>query len=139
MTKSDAFRTLDIQTIHLTTAINQSLTEGIIFQTPADHVVYKISEQGIAYQAKANWDSFVNWIPSPFQFVTKILTFLEYAIIGYLLYKVHVLTLAVAIVKPIAALAIKEANSSHIQQIEEFFRKQNEPTSSPVCFNTKPK
>jgi hypothetical protein len=134
---SEAFRTLGIQTIHLTTAINHSLSEGLIFQSPSDHIVYKLSEQGIGYRVRVGWESFTNWLSDPFGIVTKVITLLQWIALGYLLYKVHILSTAMAI-RPIAVQALRQANVSHTQKLEGFFQRQNTPSTPPVLFEYKP-
>lgn len=79
-----AFQTLDTPTIHLTTAINQSLSHEMVFKNSRDHIIYKIREQGIGYKVRAGWKSFKNFFSNPFQILTKALTFLQWIALAYL-------------------------------------------------------
>jgi hypothetical protein len=128
---SQAFKTLGLQAIHLTAAINQSLEKGLIFQTPTDHAIYKFSMQGLAYNVRASFDAFCNFIANPFGIVTKIITALQCIAIAYLLYRVHILGAALA-VRAVAAQVVKEANETQIRKLEEFFYRPT--TSNPNRF-----
>jgi hypothetical protein len=82
---SQAFRTLGLQALHLTSAINQSLEKGLIFQTPTDHAIYKFSIQGLVYDVRASFEAFCNFVANPFGIVTKTITALQCIAIAYLL------------------------------------------------------
>jgi len=117
---SEAFRTLGLHTIHLTSAITKTLQKRLIFQTPAEHVIYKLSEEGLAYKTSWSWESFKSWISYPFEYVQKILTVLECAAIGYLFYRVHVLGMLLFL-GPRAGMTLKTANLSQVHKLEEIF------------------
>lgn len=135
---SDAFRTLDTQSIHLTAAINQSLAKGLIFQSSADHIVYKISEQGFANRITASWESFKSWFSNPFQIITKLLTMLQTIAIIYLFYRIHVIAGALSLLQA-GVHAFREVEENTVKRLEEFFRQQNEsPTGKPPLINYVP-
>jgi hypothetical protein len=134
---SDAFRTLGMQTIHLTTAINQSLEKGIIFQSSADHIVYKISQEGFAYSVAAGWESFKNFFTNPFQIFTKLDMLLQWVALAYLFYRVRILGAALA-VRHIAAQTLKEANDVHARKLEDFIQRLNTVPQTSSTFDYKP-
>jgi hypothetical protein len=69
--------------------------------------------QGLAYNVRASFDAFCNFITNPFGIVTKIITALQCIAIAYLLYRVHILGAALA-VRAVAAQVVKEANETQI-------------------------
>jgi hypothetical protein len=73
-----------MQTIYLTTALNQTLEKGLIFQSASDHIVYKLSEEGFGHQVAAKWRAVQNFLPNPFQIFTKIDMLLQWIAIAYL-------------------------------------------------------
>jgi hypothetical protein len=127
---SEAFRTLGMQNIHLTAAINQSLEKGLIFQSSADHIVYKISHQGFGYNVKTSFESIRSFFTNPFQIFTKAIMLLQWIAIAYLFYRIRILGAALA-VRQIAAQQIREANSSHARRLEEFIQQLNSPPQTP--------
>jgi hypothetical protein len=83
---SDAFRTLGMQTIHLTTALNQTLENGLVFQSASDHIVYKLSEEGFGHQVAVKWRAVQNFFSNPFKIFTKIDMLLQWIAIAYLFF-----------------------------------------------------
>jgi hypothetical protein len=73
-----------MQTLHLTTALNQTLEKGLIFQSASDHIVYKLSEEGFGHQIAVKWKAVQNFFSNPFQIFTKIDMMLQWIAIAYL-------------------------------------------------------
>jgi hypothetical protein len=134
---SQAFRALGLQALHLTSAINQSLEKGLIFQTTTDHAIYKFNIQGLAYDVRASFEACCNFVANPFGTVTKIITALQCIAIAYLLYRVHVLGAALA-VRAVAAQVVKEANETQIRKLEEFFHRPTTSTPNRFVIDYKP-
>jgi hypothetical protein len=132
---SDAFRTLGMQTIHLTTALNQTLEKGLIFQSASDHIVYKLSEEGFGHQIAVKWKAVQNFFSNPFQIFTKIDMMLQWIAIAYLFYRSRILSAALA-ARQISAQRI--ANSSQVRKLEEFMQQLNAVTPTSPMFVYKP-
>jgi hypothetical protein len=124
---TDAFHTLDLSSLQLTAAINQSLETGFVFTSANDHLRYKLSVQSLTQKLKAGWDSFTSFIQNPFGIVSNLLSILQWIAIVYLMFRVHCVG-AVLGVRQVAAQAIKTANASHVRGLEQFFYR---PTTTP--------
>jgi hypothetical protein len=134
---SDAFRTLGMQTIHLTTAINQTLEKGLIFQSASDHIVYKLSEEGFGHQVAVKWRAVQNFFSNPFQIFTKVAMLLQWIAIAYLFYRSRILTAALA-VRQVTAQQVKTANDAQARKLEEFMQQLNAVTPASSMFVYKP-
>lgn len=134
---SDAFKTLSIPTIHLTSAINISLKKGLIFRSETDHVVYKLTEEGFAYKIKAGWESFKNWFSNYFHIFGKIITILQWCAIGYLFYRVHMIAASLMFVMR-ANHASALSNDGTAERLEEFFRRQGMTSPQTPLFDYQP-
>jgi hypothetical protein len=132
---SDAFRTLGMQTIHLTTAINQTLEGGLIFQSASDHIVYKLSEEGFGHQVAAKWKAVQNFFSNPFQIFTKVDMILQWIAIAYVFYRSRILAAAVA-VRQVSAQ--RTANISQAMKLEDFLQQLNPVTPASSMFVYKP-
>jgi hypothetical protein len=135
---SDAFRTLDMQTIHLTTALNQTLEKGLIFQSASDHIVYKLSEEGFGHQVAVKWRAVQNFFSNPFQIFTKIDMLLQWIAIAYLFYRSRILSAAL-VARQISAQQVRTANDAQAKKLEEFMQQLNAVTpASSSMFVYKP-
>lgn len=126
---AEAVKTLGISTIHLSAAINQTLEDGLIFQSPGDHIIYKLNEEGLGYRIRAGWNSFTSFLSNPFQIITKLLDILQWIALVYLFYKIHIITGALALLQTGVRSAAPLDNSS-IKRLEEFFRTPATTTQS---------
>jgi hypothetical protein len=134
---SDAFRTLGMQNIHLTAALNQTLQKGLIFQSASDHIVYKLSEEGFGHQIAAKWKAVQNFLSNPFQIFTKIDMLLQWIAIAYLFYRSRILSAALA-VRIASAQQVKSANDAQARKLEDFMQQLTAVTPASSMFVYKP-
>jgi hypothetical protein len=134
---SDAFQTLGMQAIHLTKAINQTLENGLVFQSASDHIVYKLSEEGFGHQVAVKWRAVQNFFSNPFQIFTKIDMSLQWIAIAYLFYKSRILTAALS-ARLISAQQMRAASDAQAKKLEEFMQQLNPVTPASSMFVYKP-
>jgi hypothetical protein len=134
---SDAFRALGMQTIHLTTALNQTLEKGLIFPSTSDHIVYKLSEEGFGHQIAAKWKAVQNFLSNPFQIFTKIDMLLQWIAIAYLFYRSRILSAALSV--RLASAQMKTADDAQARKLEDFMQQLKADIPASSLFVYKPK
>jgi hypothetical protein len=122
----DAYRILDLKTDNLETIINHTLTGGLIFTKPEEHITHGLQHQGWSLSLpQVNWNTISEWFSSSFNITLKVIVFYESIAIAFLFYRVSKLAGMMNAMHTVPRALAKIDQTQTIKAIEEYLQTRN--------------
>jgi hypothetical protein len=124
---------LDKPNINLARAINDTLTEGKVFKTHSDKLMYLLDQQKEAWLSGISLADLTSWIKNPFDFGSSLVTIILVLAVAYLYFRMYTMGGALILLQQ-AAPQVRAQDPSLRQQLENHFK----PKATPPIANVTP-
>lgn len=110
-----AYQSLGVDSLKLIQNMNQTPEKGLIFLANETHDYPIDIWTNAATNIKSGWESFLGWMGDPFGLTSKILTLLHIMVTLYILYRLHSILTAIAMMKVTTALTWSRIPTTQVQ------------------------
>jgi hypothetical protein len=122
----NAYKILDLKTDNLEIVINHTLSGGLIFTKPEEHIIHGLQHQGWSFSLpQVNWNTISEWFSSPFNITLKVIVFFESLAIAFLFYRVSKLAGMINAMQTVPRALAKIDQAETIKAIEEYLQTRN--------------
>jgi hypothetical protein len=123
---------LEKPNIDLARAINDTLTDGLVFKTRSDKLMYLLQQQKEAWNSEINFAGLFSWLKNPFQFGNTFIIIILVLAVIYLYFRMNTMGGALVLLQQ-AAPQVQAQTPSLRQQLENHFKPKS---LSPITNST---
>jgi hypothetical protein len=123
---------LEKPNIDLARAINDTLTDGLVFKTLSDKLMYLLEQQKEAWHSEMYLAGLFSWLKNPFQFGSTFVIIILVLAVIYLYFRMNTMGGALVLLQQ-AAPQVQAQTPSLRQQLENHFKAKS---LSPITNST---